>query len=81
LYAHIPIIFVTDSKEKEDIINAFDSGAVDYVNKPFYSWELLAKVKIHLELKNINSQLEKLVRTDSLTGGNNRREILALSEK
>ena len=88
LYAHIPIIFVTDSEEKEDIINAFNSGAVDYVNKPFYSWELLAKVKIHLELKktqeelkNINSQLEKLVRTDSLTGVNNRREILALGEK
>lgn len=88
LYAHIPIIFVTDSKEKEDIINAFNSGAVDYINKPFHSWELLARVKIHLELKktqeelkNINSQLEKLVRTDSLTGVNNRREILALGEK
>ncbi|CAO5035833.1 Response regulator PleD [Microcystis aeruginosa] len=88
LYAHIPIIFVTDSKEKEDIINAFNSGAVDYINKPFHSWELLARVKIHLELKktqeelkNINSQLEKLVRTDSLTRVNNRREILALGEK
>lgn len=88
LYAHIPIIFVTDSNKKEDIINAFDSGAVDYITKPFNSWELLARVKIHLELKktqeelkNINSQLEKLVRTDSLTGINNRREILALGEK
>ncbi|MFM8309772.1 MAG: diguanylate cyclase [Microcystis aeruginosa] len=88
LYAHIPIIFVTDSKEKEDIVNAFNSGAVDYINKPFHSWELLARVKIHLELKktqeelkNINSQLERLVRTDSLTGVNNRREILALGEK
>ncbi|GBF54492.1 GGDEF/response regulator receiver domain protein [Microcystis sp. 0824] len=88
LYAHIPIIFVTDSKEKEDIINAFNSGAVDYINKPFHSWDLLARVKIHLELKktkeelkNINSQLEKLVRTDILTGVNNRREILALGEK
>lgn len=88
LYTHIPIIFVTDSKEKEDIINAFNSGAVDYVNKPFHGWELLARVKIHLELKKtqeelkkINSQLEKLVRTDSLTGVNNRRDILALGEK
>ncbi|GBL10686.1 response regulator PleD [Microcystis aeruginosa Sj] len=87
-YAHIPIIFVTDSKKKEDILNAFNSGAVDYITKPFYSWELLARVKIHLEqkktqeeLKNINSQLEKLVITDSLTGVNNRREILALGEK
>ncbi|MCZ8190096.1 MAG: diguanylate cyclase [Microcystis sp. LE19-338.1B] len=88
LSAHIPIIFMTASKEKEDIINAFNSGAVDYVTKPFHSWELLARVKIHLELKktqeelkNINSQLEKLVITDSLTGVNNRREILDLGEK
>jgi len=88
LYAHIPIIFVTASKEKEDILNAFNSGAVDYVTKPFHSWELLARVKIHLELKktqeelkNINFQLEKLVKTDSLTGVNNRREILSLGEK
>jgi diguanylate cyclase (GGDEF)-like protein len=88
LYAHIPIIFVTASNEKEDIINAFDSGAVDYVTKPFYSWELLARVKIHLELKktqeelkNTNSKLEKLVRTDSLTGVNNRREILSFGDK
>lgn len=88
LSAHIPIIFLTASKEKEDIINVFDYGAVDYINKPFHSWELLARVKIHLEmkktqeeLKNINSQLEKLVRTDSLTGVNNRREILSLGEK
>jgi diguanylate cyclase (GGDEF)-like protein len=88
LYAHIPIIFVTASNEKKDILNAFDFGVVDYVNKPFHSWELLARVKIHLELKktqeelkNINSQLEKLVITDSLTGVNNRREILALGEK
>ena len=86
--AHIPIIFVTDSKKKEDIINAFNSGAVDYITKTFHSWELLARVKIHLELKktqeelkNINSQLEKLVKTDSLTGVNNRREILSLGEK
>ena len=59
LYAHIPIIFVTDSKEKEDIINAFNSGAVDYVNKPFHSWELLARVKIHLELKKNSRRTEK----------------------
>lgn len=61
---------------------------MDYINKPFRSWELLARFKIHLELKktqeelkNINSQLEKLVITDSLTGVNNRREILSLGEK
>lgn len=88
LYAHIPIIFVTASNEKEDILNAFDSGAIDYVTKPFHNWELLARVKIHLELKktqeelkNINSKLEKLVRTDSLTGVNNRREILSFGDK
>jgi diguanylate cyclase (GGDEF)-like protein len=88
VYAQIPIIFVTASNEKEDILKAFNCGAVDYVTKPFRSWELLARVKTHLELRKTqeelqktNSKLKELVGTDPLTGVHNRREILSFGAK
>lgn len=57
--ADIPIIFLTASNEMEDLLNAFEMGAVDYVGKPFYASELLARVRIHLELKHSREQLQK----------------------
>lgn len=40
----IPIIFLTAKEETEDLIQAFELGAVDYVTKPFNGLELLARV-------------------------------------
>ena len=62
--AKIPIIFLTAITNKDEIIEGFRLGAVDYVTKPFQSEELLARVKTHLtlreneiELNNINKEL------------------------
>ncbi|MEG3437983.1 diguanylate cyclase [Pannus brasiliensis CCIBt3594] len=87
-YREIPIIFLTANNDKENIVRAFDSGAVDYVTKPFYSNELLARVKTHLELKKTRdelkkakSQLEESIVTDYLTGVPNRRAIFTFGQK
>lgn len=85
----IPIIFLTAKMEPEDIVKGFETGAVDYIAKPFNSIELLARVKTHLELKISrdllkikNEQLEKLAITDSMTGLYNHRYIIdVLSER
>jgi len=60
----IPIIFLTGEDDARSIIKGFNAGAMDYVTKPFYGTELLARVKTHLELnhskkalKNINLRL------------------------
>jgi len=53
----IPIIFLTAKTETENIIQGFDSGAVDYVTKPFNSAELLVRVKTQLELKKARDNL------------------------
>jgi len=60
----IPIIFLTGEDDARSIITGFNAGAMDYVTKPFYGTELLARVKTHLELnhskkalKNINLRL------------------------
>ncbi|MTJ12671.1 diguanylate cyclase [Anabaena sp. UHCC 0187] len=93
--ADIPIIFITASNEQEHILQAFDKGAVDYVVKPFNTYELLARVRTHLELRYTQNQLkkmleeqkelvkslEKLANTDSLTGVWNRRYLLNIAEQ
>src|SRR5512133_522757 len=65
----IPVIYLTARTEPEDILKGFNTGAVDYILKPFNAAELIARVKTHLELKNttaelkaINLQLQEVVR-------------------
>jgi len=41
---HIPIIFITARTMKEDIIKGYQSGADDYITKPFDSEVLLYKI-------------------------------------
>lgn len=52
-----PIIFLTAKAEQEDILRGFETGAVDYVTKPFQFPELLARVSTHVELKRSREQL------------------------
>ena len=59
-YTEIPIIFLTASHEHKNLLKAFDSGAVDYLTKPFYFPELLARVRTHLELKQAKEKLDRL---------------------
>ena len=47
----IPVIFLTARTEEKDIIDGLEIGAVDYITKPFKNKELIARVKIHLELQ------------------------------
>lgn len=56
----VPIIFLTAAHEREVLVKAFESGAVDYVTKPFVAEELLARVKTHLELKSTRDRLAQL---------------------
>ena len=59
-YEEIPIIFLTASHERQNLLKAFDSGAVDYITKPLYLPELLARVRTHLELKEAKENLDRL---------------------
>lgn len=47
----IPVIFLTARTETDDIVRGFESGAVDYITKPFFFTELLARVRTHLKIK------------------------------
>ena len=54
----IPVIFMTALTETADKVTGFEVGGVDYVTKPFHSEELLARVKTHLALRQLQQQLE-----------------------
>jgi CheY-like chemotaxis protein/two-component sensor histidine kinase len=55
----IPIIFLTSQTDTESIVKGFEMGAADYVTKPFNEKELLARVKVHLDLKHALEEAEQ----------------------
>lgn len=44
----IPIIMLTGSAEEQDVVRGLNSGATDYVAKPFRLAELMARLRAHL---------------------------------
>ena len=72
---HIPIIFITTKLNEEDEIKGLETGAVDYITKPFSSAIVKARVQTHLELKRLRDILKNLSSIDGLTGIPNRRRF------
>jgi DNA-binding response OmpR family regulator len=57
----IPVIILTASNDHKLLLNLFESGATDYLVKPFEKEELLARMKVSLEV--INALKEELAET------------------
>lgn len=77
------IILLTARGQKEDIVQGMDSGADDYITKPFDSGELQARLRaarrildLQAELILTREQLREQATHDSLTGLWNRPAIL-----
>ena len=58
----IAVIFITALADEDDEAKGLALGAVDYLTKPFNPDLVRARVRIHLELKQHQDQLERLVR-------------------
>ncbi|HSW49235.1 MAG TPA: response regulator transcription factor [Bryobacteraceae bacterium] len=46
--AHIPVVFLTAKASETDRIVGLELGADDYIVKPFFIRELVARIKVHL---------------------------------
>jgi DNA-binding response OmpR family regulator len=46
--AHLPMIILTARANPSDLVTGFETGADDYITKPFHLPELLARIKGHL---------------------------------
>ncbi len=53
----IPIIFMSALSETVDKLTGFEVGAVDYITKPFQYPEVLARVKTHLTIRQLQRNL------------------------
>src|SRR5574341_1638755 len=58
-YRGIPVILLTAKASQEDKIKGLDAGADDYVVKPFDSFELLARVRSMLRIKQLHDSLDE----------------------
>jgi PAS domain S-box-containing protein len=68
----IPVIFISILEDECNKIKGFQAGAVDYITKPFQAEEVLARVRIHLHLRELTEHLEQKVseRTEELHTAN-----------
>ena len=67
----IPVIFMTALVETEHKIKGFAAGAVDYITKPFQREEVLARVGVHLRIRELTT---KLTGREGTAGAAGRRE-------
>jgi two-component system cell cycle response regulator len=82
------VILLTGRSEKDDIVRGLDSGANDYILKPYDSQELRARIgvgqrmlELQASLLEARDALEHQAMHDGLTGILNRRAILERLEE
>jgi signal transduction histidine kinase len=54
----IPIIFMTALSDTVDKVKGLSLGAVDYITKPIQHEEVLARIRVHLQLQYLQKNLE-----------------------
>lgn len=58
----IPVIFISAAEGVDDRLEAFRLGGVDYISKPFQPDEVIARVRLHLQLRDSQLLLQEEVR-------------------
>jgi DNA-binding response OmpR family regulator len=64
----IPVIFLTVAGELQDRLDGLEIGGVDYVLKPFEPAEVLARIRVHMNLVKGKRQVEEEIYAADLTG-------------
>lgn len=55
----IPVLFISALDTIEDKNAAFAAGGADYITKPFQEQEVIARIRVHLALRNMQKCLEE----------------------
>ena len=73
--AHVPIILLTALSEPEDRVKGLESGADDYVTKPFEPRELLLRTKNLIELYKVHNKTANQVEFGKIIYDLNTKEL------
>ena len=81
--SEIPIIVVSARQEEKEKIEALDAGADDYVTKPFYMGELMARVRVGMrKIENIrNGEADTVFVKEELTVDYGKRKVTVSEEE
>lgn len=71
-----PVIMLTAFGELDDKLQGFDSGADDYLTKPFYFKELLARVKVFIKRAENYKTEDTIYSVDTLTIDLRKKEVV-----
>ncbi len=74
-HALMATLGLTTASARRHLGNAFRFGLDDFVRRPFYVEELLARIEHHVRLKQERAHLARVATVDCLTGLHNRREV------
>ena len=58
---HIPILFISALRETKERVAGFEAGGVDFITKPFDEQEVLARVRTHVKLRNLQLNINEQV--------------------
>lgn len=58
-FRDLPVIFVTAKTDICDLKTGFEVGCVDYIRKPIQQEEVIARVRTHLRLQTLTSELQE----------------------
>jgi two-component system, sensor histidine kinase ChiS len=80
-FHELPIIFVTAKTQVSDLVECFDVGGNDFLNKPVNREELYARTDAHLRLLTTHRSLEKRVNERTLDLDKAKRKLAELASK
>lgn len=76
----VPVIFISALHETKDKVRGFEVGGMDFITKPFQEEEVLVRVRTHIELRNMQLNLEELVARRSAELANSEAKYRGLVE-
>lgn len=72
--ADIPVIFLSALSESDTKVKGLEIGGVDYISKPFHEAEVVARVGVHLKIRNL--ERERLLHIEQLQYMNSEKDRL-----
>jgi DNA-binding response OmpR family regulator len=75
-----PVLILTAFDEVEDKVTGFNSGADDYLTKPFYFQELLARIKSLLKRQPLANEVSQVLSIENLSIDQKTKKVLRHGE-